>query len=85
MEAKIRKYFKDKGYGWVDAEDGRAYFFHVSSWLEAGVPVEGTAINIEIGPGKPGKAYQVTSARYDRVEVKTVQTESGVHTLTVVR
>ena len=30
MQGKIRTYFTDKGYGFIDGTDGNSYFFHIS-------------------------------------------------------
>lgn len=63
MEGVIKKWFPEKGFGFVRLEDGREIFLHISNfggmrpqWGQKEVPQEGMPLkDIEVGKGKNGK------------------------------
>jgi len=49
LKGEIKKLIRERGFGFISAEDGREVFFH-SSALEEGTGVE---FNVESGPKGP--------------------------------
>lgn len=59
MKGKIKKFFADKGYGFIKTADGE-YFFHIKTAQTAGLnesdlQKKNTEFEIEVGIGKKGK------------------------------
>ncbi|HKL72925.1 MAG TPA: cold shock domain-containing protein [Candidatus Onthovivens sp.] len=56
MTGKVKKFNKEKGFGFIVADDGKEYFFHYSSLnvqgfktVEIGASVEFDAVNSDRG------------------------------------
>ncbi len=56
VNGKIKRLVSEKGFGFVEGQDGREYFFHQSACV--GVPFdsmrEGQAVTFETGQGPKG-------------------------------
>ena len=65
MKGSIQRYFWSKGYGFIDAEDGHSYFFHISNVdiPEGQFPKIGQGVTFELVENYMGK---------EAVEVKLV-------------
>ena len=65
MQGTIKWYNSNKGYGFINAEDGNDYFAHVSNFIDAqnGARIsadEGTAVDFEPGESEKGLlAYNI--------------------------
>ena len=57
MKGSIQRYFFSKGYGFIDAEDGRSYFFHISNIdiPEGQFPKAGQSVTFELEERYKGK------------------------------
>lgn len=53
MNGTIKKYFDDKGYGFIKGED-KEYFFHVSNLAEPATLSEGLSVTFEVGQNDRG-------------------------------
>jgi CspA family cold shock protein len=57
VKGKIKKLIRERGFGFISAEDGREVFFHSSALegIDFGVPEEGDSVefNEEGGPRGP--------------------------------
>jgi cold shock protein len=85
MQAKVKKWNRERGFGWISAADGADYFLHVSQWTLAGIPEVGSTVEFDIGPGLSGKKPQATNARYntDVAAQQTAETNTQVTTTVV--
>ena len=50
----IKKYISEKGFGFIQQDDGNDLFFHVSD-VQKGTPAEGVLVKYIIGEGREGK------------------------------
>jgi CRISPR-associated protein Cmr6 len=50
----IKKYLSEKGFGFIQQEQGKDLFFHVSD-VQEGTPIEGASVKYIIGEGREGK------------------------------
>ena len=50
MKGTVKKFFKDKGYGFIHGEDGRDYFFHYSAILMDNYKTAEPGENVEFEP-----------------------------------
>ena len=57
MKGSIQRYFFSKGYGFIDAEDGSSYFFHISNVdiPEGQYPKSGQGVAFELVENYKGK------------------------------
>jgi CspA family cold shock protein len=56
LKGKVKKFFIDKGYGFVTGEDGKDVFFHVSTLRAAGIVelAENQAVEFTAQPSTKG-------------------------------
>jgi len=62
---KIKKVIADKGYGFINAEDGREHFFHITGLqgIDFKNLKEGDSVEFEVGKDKRGsKAVNVRAS-----------------------
>ncbi len=53
MNGTIKKYFDDKGYGFIKS-DNVEYFFHISNLAEQATLAEGLEVTFEVGKNDKG-------------------------------
>lgn len=53
MNGSIKKYFDDKGYGFIKG-DNKEYFFHISNLVEEATLTEGVEVTFEVGRNDRG-------------------------------
>jgi cold shock CspA family protein len=51
----VKKYDKERAFGWVQEEDGRRHFLHLRECVDF-VPSDGVEVTFVIGPGRKGMA-----------------------------
>lgn len=56
---QIKKYFPQRGFGFIERKAGADVFFHVSNYEEEGTPVEGDWVEFSLGVGQRGKPAAV--------------------------
>ena len=56
LEGRVVEFDEHKGYGWVEAEDGRRLFFHCTAVASRtrSIP-EGTVVTFDVVPGHLGR------------------------------
>lgn len=56
MKGKVKNVNRDKGYGFIKAEDGREFFFHRSALKNCGMPdmVDGREVEFTEEEGEKG-------------------------------
>ncbi|NQT30820.1 MAG: cold shock domain-containing protein [Deltaproteobacteria bacterium] len=63
MKGTVKKLIRDRGFGFITAEDGNEVFFHRSDLVEADFDAmeEGASVEFEMGTGAKGpRAMKVT-------------------------
>ena len=63
MKGTVKKLIRDRGFGFITAEDGNEVFFHRSDLMEADFDSmeEGASVEFEMGTGAKGpRAMKVT-------------------------
>ncbi len=63
MKGTVKKLIRDRGFGFITAEDGNEVFFHRSDLVEADFDSmeEGASVEFEMGTGAKGpRAMKVT-------------------------
>jgi len=61
MQGKVKFFNVDKGYGFIEAEDGKDIFFHISGLTEGVSVQEGDEVSYDTEPGERGpKAVNIT-------------------------
>lgn len=53
MNGVIKKYFDEKGYGFIKG-DNKEYFFHISNLAEPATLSEGLTVTFEVGQNDKG-------------------------------
>ena len=80
----VRSFMTEKGFGFINGDDGRSYFVHIKN-VEGGELVDGQTVVFEGRPGPKGyKALRVIPGAPRRLRVKPMspQTDSyGQRTL----
>lgn len=54
MFGKVTKYFNDKGYGFINGDDGNSYFVHVKN-IQDGYLEQGYIVDFSVFKDKQGK------------------------------
>lgn len=56
MKGRIQRFFGGRGYGFIEAEDGRAYFCHISNVdIPDGLyPQSGQEVQFDVAPRQKG-------------------------------
>lgn len=56
MKGFIKRFFCDRGFGFIEAEDGQAYFCHISNIdiPEGHYPHQGQEVRFDIAPRQKG-------------------------------
>lgn len=65
MKGTVKKLIRDRGFGFITAEDGSEIFFHRTDLVEADFDTmeEGASVEFEMGTGAKGpRAMKVTVA-----------------------
>jgi len=63
LKGTVKKLIRDRGFGFITAEDGNEVFFHRSDLVEADFDAmeEGASVEFEMGTGAKGpRAMKVT-------------------------
>ena len=55
-QGKIRIWFSNKGYGFIERNGQENLFFHITQWkgFDGSEPLQGASVSFEVGPGKKG-------------------------------
>lgn len=77
MQGKVKKYDKERAFGWIDNGQLRLLFFHISQWSGKDFPVVGQLANFTEGIDKKGRleAQAVTPEIEVAVAAETSTTE----------
>jgi len=75
MNAVVKLWDVERGFGFLRCKNGRDYFLHIKQWSVTDVPTVGTRVEFEIGPGSRGHKEQAINAR------PAALPNAGVHAL----
>ncbi|MDD5885512.1 MAG: cold shock domain-containing protein [Erysipelotrichaceae bacterium] len=63
MKGTVKKFFKDKGYGFIHGEDGRDYFFHYSAILMDNYKTAEPGENVEFEPEESDRGLRANNVK----------------------
>ena len=63
MKGTVKKFFKDKGYGFIHGEDGRDYFFHYSAILMDNYKTAEPGENLECDPEESDRGLRANNVK----------------------
>lgn len=63
MKGTVKKFFKDKGYGFIHGEDGRDYFFHYSAILMDNYKTAEPGESVEFEPEESDRGLRANNVK----------------------
>jgi cold shock CspA family protein len=77
MYGKIKKYDRERAFGWIEIEDQvKLTFFHISQWESKNVPVVGQDVQFVEGADRNGRSQAQSVRPIELVTLaQTAQTE----------
>ncbi len=63
MKGTVKKFFKDKGFGFIHGEDGKDYFFHYSVIVMDNYKTAEPGENVEFDPVESERGLRASSVR----------------------
>lgn len=79
-QGKIRIWFSNKGYGFIERNSQDSLFFHITQWkeLDGSEPSQGASVSFEVGPGKKG--VEAKNVRLLNASPQAMAAEIDMHT-----
>ena len=78
-QGKIRIWFSNKGYGFIERNGQDNLFFHVTQWkgFDGSEPPQGASVSFEVGPGKKG--MEAKNVRLLNANPQAITAELDMH------
>ena len=64
MKGTVKKFDKEKGYGFITGEDGQDYFFHYSQLVRDGFKTAEIGQKVEFDEAKTDKGLRANNVRF---------------------